>query len=175
MIKFVKKSKLNYVNGVLVDNKGRVVSIDDRIVHQLNLLENKIQERDYLNAQPKAQPMPSLDGFKRESIHDLDGKLLFHETPTIDKRIDEGLAFAREANELYMVDKANKVLEDEFCALIEFAKADKVMVDYDANIVIEIDTPELGDPLKLTVRDIVEAVVYGLGIDASVYERDEEE
>lgn len=176
MIKFVNKNKLQYKNGLLVDKKGRVVMIDETIIDQLNMLETKVQQQDYLKAQPKATPIPSLKGFERASIHDLNGfEVLPPKTPVMDKRIEEGLAFAKEAESAYTADKANDILRTHLRALAEFVANDEVVVSYDSDVLTVIDTPTLGNPLTLTEADLIQAVLWILGVDADVHETEEEE
>lgn len=176
MIKIVNKNKLQYKNGLLVDKKNRVVAIDQAIVDQLNMLETKLQQREYMDGQPKATPMPSLDGFERLSIHDSGAfDVVVPETPVMDKRIEEGLAFAKEAEKLYKADEANRIIHTYLRALAEFVSSDVVVVDYDANCLDEIDTPTLGNPLTLDEESLITAVLLTLGVDADVHEVKEEE
>lgn len=175
MIKFVKKNKLQYRNGLIVDKKGRVVALDDAIVDQLNMLETKVQQHAYIKAQPEATPVPSLDGFKRESIHDNSGiEVAAIDTPIMDKRIEEGLAFAKEAERTYKADEANRIINQHLKSLVEFVINDEVLVDCDAGYAHEIDTPTLGNPLELTDGDIVSAVLFTLGVDADLTESKED-
>lgn len=153
-MKLIDKKKLSFSNGV-VSMGDEVVSIDPKIVNILNAMETAIQMRTYLNAQPKATPMPSLEGFKRERI----GKtweLEDPETPELDAKVERAKKLCVEMDAVTDVKKANKLLE-KISPLMDFADSDKVMVSLDYNGLI-IDTPSIGNPLELTTDEILRII-----------------
>lgn len=159
MVKLINKSKLHMVDGYIVDKKDRVVFINPNVISQINNLETELQQKIYLAAQPEAQPMPTLEGFERKSI--LDSKMSGIEpveTPTIDKRIEEAMAFAHEAEEISIANKVNAYVENNLKDLMEFVKSDKVIAAEGGKL-YRIDTPCIGNILELTDDDILHIVM----------------
>lgn len=153
-MKLIDKKDLSFSNGV-VTMGDEVVSINSKVVSILNTMETAIQMRMHLNKQPKAAPMPSLEGFKRERI----GKTWEFEdpeTPELDAKVERAKKMCEEIDAMADIKKANKMLK-QISPLMDFADSDKVMVstDYDGQI---IDTPFIGDPLKLTPEKIIELI-----------------
>lgn len=153
-MKLINKSELSFDKGVITMGDD-VVSIDSKVVNILNTMETAIQMRVYLNKQPEAAPMPSLEGFKRERI----GKtweLEDPETPELDAKVEQAKKLCEEMDAVMDVKKANEVLK-KISPLLDFADSDKVMVstDYDGDI---IDTPFIGNPLELTPKKILDLI-----------------
>ena len=158
MAKYIKKSKLTFTDdGLLVTKKGQVVYlVDQEVVKLANELDTMVQEFAYLVAQPKPQPLPSLDGFEREHLGDYVSPFEMElDTPIMDKRIEEAQAFAKEAEEQYRAMRCNETF-DLFAPLFKFADSEAVLVSEEVGEVF--DTPTFGDPLKLTEERIAGAI-----------------
>ena len=151
MIKFVKKNKLQFVNGFICDKKGNVLGGFEEVARLANNIEDEVQQQAYLKAQPEAIPMPSLDGFVRESINKVSMPTVgMPETPVTDARIEEALAFAHEMQNVHDAKEINELFEK--CeALYKFVNADVVPIDTDPaseDLGLNLfDTPTLGNPL----------------------------
>lgn len=160
-MKMYKKSDLVLNHGLLVSKDGDIVLPDSVIVEQANRLETLVQKAAYLMAQPEATPMPSLDGFERKSIKDSDSRKFKATTPTIDSKVDEAMRIMGELDDAKAADKANSMLDD-FDSFVDFVTQDFV-VDC-GNQLCLFDTPMLGDVLKLTEADVVNAIAYVCGM-----------
>lgn len=153
MAKMYKKSELKFDSGYVLTMDDEVVALPPKVAEQLNEMETEIQKVAYLKAQPKAQPMPSLDGFERESIvkhvHiDTETKYLDREVRRCENVLDDirKLAMAEEANEkLAKYDEA-----------IRFLSEDKFVEGTEA---VMIDTPTIGDPLTADAGKVIDLLL----------------
>lgn len=153
-MKLIDKKELSFDKGVITMG-DEVVSVNSEVVRILNTMETAIQMRIYLRQQPKAAPMPSLDGFKRERIKKT-WELEDPETPELDAKVERAKKLCEEMDAMADVKKANKVLK-QISPLMDFADSDKVLVstDYDGQV---IDTPFIGNPMELTPEKILELI-----------------
>lgn len=170
-MKMYKKSELTLVNGMLVDKDMNVIGVDPNIVHEANDLETLAQKTDYLLAQPAATPMPTLDGFKRQSSKDT-GVKFNTTTPLMDAKMQETMDLMDELDDVALADKANAMLDD-FKHLIEFAKNDYVVSQQFG--FTDFDMPTLGSVLELTVDDICNVVALAVGMKPDGAKADEDE
>lgn len=150
-MRIIKKSDCIYKNGRII--KGdEVIGLPLQLADQLNDLETRIQASAYMDAQPKAAPMPSIDGFKRKSIKD--AKKYEVATPKMDEQIALAKEIMREADKLEDC-KALNELVDKYDAVFEFIDDDD-FIEGDAFDII--DTPTLGNPLELTRATVLSAI-----------------
>ena len=162
-MKMYKKSDLTLVNGMFVDKDMNVIAVSPYIVHEANDLETLAQKTDYLMAQPPASPMPTLDGFERQSSKDT-GIKFNTTTPVMDAKMQEAMDLMDELDDVALVDKANAMLDD-FKHLIEFAKNDYVVSeDGIFGCTNPFDMPTLGSILELTPEDICSVVAFAAGM-----------
>lgn len=161
-MKMYKKSDLKLVNGLLVTEGGDVVMPDTCVVTQANELETLWQKAEYLAKQPSAQPMPSLDGFKRKSANDADA-LFTVTTPLMDKKAGEAIAIMDELDDMATCEKANALLA-EFSELLRFVRED-VVLDCGGSVPYLFDTPSLGSVLELTEQDLVDVIAEACGME----------
>ena len=164
-VKYMKKSKLQVIDGMICNKKGEVLGINPEYAELFNELETKIQEKHYLDAQPEATPMPSLDGFVRKHAHgNIELPLIqVAETPTIDKRIEEAMAFAEEMEDVHTAEQANKLYMD-YALLFDFVENEKILVNTEAIVPYEIDTPEIGNVLELDKDKLATLIGYLAGV-----------
>lgn len=164
-VKYMKKSKLQVIDGMICNKKGEVLGINPKYAKMFNELETKLQEKLYLEGQPEATPMPSLDGFKRK--HDTGvieiPEIEVTETPTIDKRIEEALAFAEEMQDVFDAKKANDMYK-EYALLFEFVENDKLLVNTKLINSYKIDTPMIGNVLTLGKDKLADIIGYIAGV-----------
>ena len=152
--KIIKKKDCKF-EALHIVRKGKIVGIPRQVWLQLERLERIWQEYIYLRLQPKYQPGPSLDGFERESLKDIDLPYVkMKETPVSDRRFEEAMKFISEQEDIQNVEEINKNIQ-EFSALIHWAK-DKKFIEGDCYN--SIDTPYLGNPLELTDERIVNRI-----------------
>lgn len=156
-MKMYKKSELSLINGMLVAESGDIVVPSLAIIEEANMLETLLQKTKYLQAQPIATPAPSLDGFQRKSIKD-GSRVVFHaKTPLMDDKAEEAMAIMDEIDDVVKVERANN-MATEFQTLVEFAQNDFVIDCGGDGTLYFFDTPTLGNPLELTVDDVIDAV-----------------
>ena len=160
-MKMYKKEELVYTNGMLVSVTGDIVMPSAFVISQANELETRLQKSAYIDAQPAATPMPTLDGFERMSIKDTNLKFSAI-TPTLDGKVDEALEIMHEIDDIETVQRANAMVE-EFSALIRFA-TDDFVVDCGEGEISFFDTPMLGNPLEWGKRDIADAIAAICGM-----------
>ena len=172
-VKYMKKSKLQMIDGMICNKKGEVLGINPKIAELFNQLETEIQEKMYMDKQPEAQPMPSLDGFEREHAN---GNVKIPtievaETPIIDKRIKEAMAFVKEVEAQHTADEANKKYED-YALLFQFVENESILVNTDMLAEYGIDTPFIGDVLKLDKEDLADLIGFVAGVCELVVKED---
>lgn len=149
-MKFMKKEKLTYKNGYLINEKGKIVMPDCDVVYQFNNLENEFQRALYLKAQPKAVAAPSMEGWEKISEHDVDMEdMFFAETPTLDKKIEESIALMDDIDAANKVDKL-RAISVRYPKVIEFINSKEIIVRDDNEYRFDLAT--LGNPLEFTVE-----------------------
>lgn len=166
-VKYMNKDKLQLIDGMVCNKKGEVLGIDPEIVELYNELETKVQEKHYLDKQPEAQPMPSLDGFERKhSVGNVWMPIVeVAKTPVTDKRIEEAIAFAKEMGDVHKADVANETIA-KYAKLFQFVEQDKILVDT-ANIMNDaFDRYVLDDPLTMTKECLTDVIMFLVDIDA---------
>ena len=160
-MKIYKKSSLAMADGAIVTVDGDVVMPAGNVVTQANALDLAVQKARYIQVQPKAAPMPTLDGFERKSslgceVH-VEAK-----TPALDARCAKAEKIMEELDKAEKADQINSDL-DKYIDLIRFASHSKVMCS-DAPPVVLIDTPEIGNILDLTVGDVIRFIALTNGV-----------
>lgn len=163
-MKMYNKSDLKLVNGMLVNAVGDIVASDPKVVEQANELETLAQKVAFLAKQPDATPMPSLDGFERESIDK--NKVKFNaETPLLDLKAKESMYIMDELDDVKAAKHANE-MADNFKELISFV-SDECVIDF-GGTVAKFDMPTLGSVLDLTVDDVTDVIATACGLERSV-------
>jgi len=153
MAKMYVKSSLRFENGYVLDADDNVIALPAGVAEQLNEMETEIQKTAYLNAQPKAQPMPSLDGFARESI--LKHAYVEVETKYLDREERRCLGILEDLRNLGEAEEANEKLA-KYEEAIRFLSEDKFV---EGTEVVMIDTPTIGDPLTAAAEDVVDMLL----------------
>jgi len=165
MIKMYRKSTLTLVNGLLVNQDNEIIMVDPAIINEANELETLLQKFSYINDQPEAQPMPTLDGFRRKSISDKNDMFFVAKTPTLDEMAKRTMMMMDEIDGHNTAAEANKMLR-QFSKLIDFVDSDTI-VGMDGSELVKFDTPTLGSVLELTRKDVINviATINGLTSD----------
>ena len=162
-MKFMKKEKLTYKNGYLINEKGKIVMPDYDVVYQFNNLEEEFQRAMYLKAQPKAVAAPSMEGWEKVSEHDVDVEdMFFAKTPTLDKKIEESIALMDDIDAANKVDKL-RAISAEYPKVIEFINSKEIIVYEDNEY--RFDMATLGNPLEFTVEKFRKVVSIIGGCD----------
>jgi hypothetical protein len=164
-MKFMKKEKLVYKNGYLMNEKGKIVMPDYDVVYQFNNLEEEFQRALYLKAQPKAVAAPSMEGWEKVSERDVDVEdMFFAETPTLDKKIKESIALMDDIDAANKVDKLQAIAA-EYPKVIEFINSKEIIVYDDREY--RFDLAMLGNPLEFTVEKFrrVVSVIGGCDVE----------
>ena len=151
MAKFYKKSQLDFVNGYIVDPvTSEAVALPDKVAEQLNDFETTVQKAQYMADQEEGRPEPSLDGFVRRSDRKRAAEIEVV-TPLLDAKKKESMAILEEIRTSCAADSINEILSG-YEDMIEFLRSDTFV---EGTKIVIVDTPELGDPLKLTIDDAV--------------------
>lgn len=166
-MKVYKKSKLTIKDGLVLTKKGKVVALNPIVIELANRLDLDLQKALYLKAQPKAVPAPSLKGFEPKSENMWDNYHVATKTPLHDEEIERSIALMEE------LDRQTDALELEkyigiYKDLLEFV-SDYSALSHDADP-IRINTPELGNLLKLDTKDVLEAIIMAYIDDCSEVE-----
>ena len=164
-MKFMKKEKLTYKNGYLINEKGKIVMPDYDVVYQFNNLEEEFQRAMYLKAQPKAVAAPSMEGWEKVSEHDVDVEdMFFAKTPTLDKKIEESIALMDDIDAANKVDKL-RAISAGYPKVIEFINSEEIIVYEDNEY--RFDMATLGNPLEFTVEKFrkVVSVIGGCDVE----------
>ena len=164
-MKFMKKEKLTYKNGYLINEKGKIVMPDYDVVYQFNNLEEEFQRAMYLKAQPKAVAAPSMEGWEKVSEHDVDVEdMFFAKTPTLDKKIEESIALMDDIDAANKVDKL-RAISAGYPKVIEFINSKEIIVYEDNEY--RFDMATLGNPLEFTVEKFrkVVSVIGGCDVE----------
>lgn len=164
-MKFMKKEKLAYKNGYLINEKGKIVMPDCDVVYQFNNLEWEFQRALYLKAQHKAVAALSMEGWEKVSEHDVDVEdMFFAETPTLDKKIEESIALMDDIDAANKVDKL-RAISARYPRVIEFINSKEIIV-YDDNE-YRFDLATLGNPLEFTIEKFrrVVSVIGGCDVE----------
>lgn len=165
-MKMYEKNELHYVNGLLVSDDGSVVAIDNAIVDMANELETRIQQADYLRAQPQAVATPTLVGFERKSEKDITPFIC--ETPVMDARAEQSMKIMEEIDNITMTDRMNEQLK-ELSDLVVFAKEPTVF-SAEQQVPHRFDVPTMGDPLSWTEDKICEFIARANGCTIKEFE-----
>lgn len=153
MAKMYVKSDLKFDNGYVLDADDNVIALPAGVAEQLNAMETEIQKVAYLDAQPKAQPMPSLDGFERESI--VKHAWVEVETKHLDREKRRCLGMLEDLRNLAAAEEANEKLA-KYEEAIRFLSEDKFV---EGTEVVMIDTPTISDPLTAVAEDVVDMLL----------------
>lgn len=152
MTKLIKKSKCKFDNGYIV-KKGKIVGIPTNVWLQINKLETIAQQYRYLKGQPKYSAGPTLEGFERKSILTAERPYVeIPDTPVYDAMVQKSMTFMAEIDKVNDANKVNMAI-DEYGALIDWLGNDKFV---EGTCTMPIDTPELGNPLTLDPKDVVD-------------------
>lgn len=164
-MKLVSKSELHIEDGYILDEEDNVLAIDRNIVRLFNKLDRELQKALYLQKQPKATPMPTLEGFEEES--ELSTPVESHaNTPVLDEKIQESMALMDELEMLRHIDAIKKDF-DFYQPIIDWADKDKTLVS-DGLESCQVDTPffkDYGGILKMTPQEIIQVVGIIHGAD----------
>lgn len=164
-MKLIDKNELHIEDGYILDEEDNVLTIDRNIIRMFNKLDSELQKALYLQGQPKATPMPTLDGFEEES--ELSSPIEFYvSTPVLDKQIQESMALMDELDKL----KHGKAIEqdlDLYRPIIDWADKDKVLVS-DEPEPYQVDTPffkDYGGILKMTPEEVIQVISIINGVE----------
>lgn len=164
-MKMYEKSSLFLLDGVFVAADGTIVVPAPEVVNQANELETLIQEAVYLMKQPNAAPVPSLSGFERKSVFKIEKEYFSTETPMLDKKAKEAMALMDELDDATRATDINNHIQ-HFSDIVRFAGADRIVCFEDDDCFNRFDTPVLGDPLKLSVDDVIDKIAFIHGVVA---------
>lgn len=153
MAKMYKKSELKFDSGYVLTMDDEVVALPPKVAEQLNEMETEIQKIAYLNAQPKAQPMPSLDGFERESI--VKHAHVEVETKHLDREERRCRGVLEDLRNLAAAGEANEKLA-KYDEAIRFLSEDKFV---EGTEVVMVDAPTIGHILTADAGKVIDLLL----------------
>lgn len=153
MTRIINKSELTYRNGYIVDTESNVVPLPDEVYSQLMFIELRIQELRYLHEQPKAAPVPSLEGFEQQS--EFEKIELSASTPNLDKEYENSLAILGDLRSMENTKAINAVL-DEIQDALAWLESDEFV---EGDCVKRLDLPVIGDPLSANANTIISHLI----------------
>lgn len=152
-MKIYKKSECAIIDGQ-VTFESEVLYLNPVVYNMLHILDEQVQKAEYLNAQPKAQAAPSLDGFKKKSNYSLP-LLEKPKTPAGDKQVKIAMAIMRETDEVNKVGKINELIT-EMQPMFDWVASEHTSDSGTPHA--RIDLPAIGNPLELTTDKMVEFI-----------------
>lgn len=156
-MKMYDKKDLRYQNGYLVKGE-EIVSVDNEVVDLFNQIDIDIQHTRFNRARKTKSDMIS-----EIFDHDFTPKseyakpVIDLETPSLEAKTKETMEILRELDGLEAKDKINNRL-DGLRPVTRFV-LDDFIVETEQPTQHRFDLPTLGDPLKLSIDDIIELVV----------------
>lgn len=158
MAKMYKKSDLKFVDGYVLTEEHEVVALPSGIAEQINDLETLLQKMGYLSEQPEPAPVPNLEGFERESI--VKTPHIVAATPELDKVEERNRKVLAELRDREATDAVNRIL-DKYADALVFFRAERFV---EGDKVVLVDTPIIGDILKVTGNEMVDLIAQYSGL-----------
>lgn len=171
MKKMISKEGLAYQDGYIVDSDGNIIAIDPEVVDLANALETISQKSHWCD---HSEPTVVKE-FKKVSEHEVKINYFKCDTPLMDARAAETVAYLDELDRVNNTDSMNEAL-DQFAELIAFVHAEKFLVD-DANKVERFDLATLGNPLEWTEDTIANVIAFAHGakiVDNEIVSKNED-
>ena len=157
MIKLIKKADCKF-QGNRIIYKNNIVPINSHVWMLLNQLEQWYQQALYVSNQPDGAKGPTLDGFEFESVVD-DLPYAVPNTPTLDAKVQETLAYLEDIDTIEFCKKLNEVIK-YFGDLYKFIRSE--YIEDNLGWERELDHKYVGNPLALTearLTDMIEFIV----------------
>ena len=166
-MKIYNKSELGFFNGYIVKgNKSKkVIGIDNEIVDLFNKIEFDYQKAMYLAKQPKIKA----GDYECENFQFKHSEVEFKtvvSTPALDKKIAESITLMNDLDNIAKNDQINEYL-DGIKPVLHFID-DEFIVSCDQVVQHKFDTKCIGDPLKVTINDIMRYVSVILDVDSDI-------
>lgn len=159
MAKMYSKSDLKFEDGYVLTYDDEVVALPDKVAQQINEIETILQKQMYLAGQPKATPVPSLDGFERKSIVDLPEVKV--STPALDELEEMKRKVLDDVRNEMSAAAVNKIIQ-RFPEAFSFFKKDKFV---EGSEVVMIDAPTLNNVLTVDADALVSIIAERADID----------
>lgn len=171
-MKRILKSNLQFDDGYVL-NDDEIIALPGSVRCQLMALEELVEHAAHEKKLNGKSEIEDVKPFKPSSI-DVEARIKVN-TPLLDKKEAEGRALMQEVKLQGLEKKINRELAS-IQSLINWADSDYVIVDEGRQPFGEVrmSLPMIGDPLKLTVEDIVSWVVASLDTEEMLMEDPEE-
>ena len=170
-MKRILKSNLQFDDGYVL-NDDEIITLPVSVRCQLIALEELVEHAAHEKKLNGKSEIEDVKPFKPSSI-DVEARIKVN-TPLLDKKEAEGRALMQEVKLQGLEKKINRELAD-IQELINWTDSDYVIIP-DSNLPYDMRMclPMIGDPLKLTVEDIVSWVVASLDTEELLMEDPEE-
>ena len=155
-MKLIKKSECDFSKGYIIGADGEtVIALPFPVRHQLEELDRAWQIFCYLDEQEPYHPAPTIAGFKRETFRDERAWEMPEkpETPAIEKRMEETLAYLKDVDAEEGYDKLAYAC-DRFHDLLDFC-AEEAFIAVDAASIQALKCARVGNPLELKADDVI--------------------
>ena len=153
-MKLYNKKDCIFEDGIITCD-GEVVGVSSRIHQCLCDLEKAYQMALYVSKQPDAQGGPSLDGFEFEDESKADLPVYIPETPALDAKVQETLAYLDDLDSVEFCKHMNQVV-GQFAKLIEFTQKDKFLPGNGWKFSLHY----VGNPLELTEGRLMDMLEF---------------
>ena len=166
-IKMYKKKNCKYKNGYIT-HKGKVVSVDNKVVDLFNKLEEDMQRAMFERQNEQHCYCAPVQELRRKTERGNIVPTFNVDTPELDEAIDKSMLIM---NELDTVSKAKEMEAylRKMIPLIEFME-DKEIVSTDQAVQHRFDLPTIGNPLNMNKETLSSCVSIVFGMDFETVE-----
>ena len=153
-MKLINKDDCSWENGIITCGE-EVIGLPGDVYQQLDDLERTYQMALHLSKHPDANGGPTLDGFEYFDESNSDLPVYVPETPALDAKVQETLAFLDDIDSINFCKKMNKVV-DQFSELFKFVKARRFIPGNGWKFSLHY----VGNPLELTEGRLMDMLEF---------------
>lgn len=156
MTRLIKKEDCTFENNYVV-KEDEIIPLGSTLTFKLNALEGIYQLALWLSKKPDFCAAPDINEWHKEYSEDDEMPFAIPETPTLDAKVQETMAFLEDVDTVNFCKKMNTIIDD-FRDVIMFARGSRFVEGYHPE---PIDLKYLGNPLELTearVMDVIEFI-----------------
>lgn len=155
MTRLINKKDCTFEDHYIV--KGdEIIPIELDVHDQLSMLEGMYQIALWLSKKPDYSAAPDVSDWRMESLIEEELPQSVPDTPAIDAKVQETLAFLDDLDTVNFCKNVNELI-GKFADLIRFARGDRFIEGYHAEM---FDNKYLGNPLELTEGRIMDVIEF---------------
>lgn len=157
-MKLLKKKDLTYKNGYLIDKDNTAYQFCGQIAYDLNYLEDLVQKTQYNITKYnllKEKHNVKVPDYEFKSEHSKNNVILLDmpKTPEHDKDEKRDELLKQEDEEVKNVEQFNE-LSEKIKSIYDLTESDEIEVHEVGGLSPKLDLYTIGNPLKLTSKDI---------------------